>query len=165
MKTLNLEGIQLHTYDASYNSPRTNQIYAEYANSLHDILSDYQPELERLKTELNSLPVWLKESQVCTCCIIQELDVKNLARRANHLLARPQQLIDSLELAESLSLSITQNCCTSETDTRDLWLKIVESIAQIPRSDTPIVVWHLEQNYLTIFTTSLKQIYAASRTN
>lgn len=69
------------------------------------------------------------------------------------------------QFAEDISPLVTQYCSLTETAVLDLWLSIVQSIEEILQQDTPIIVWHLEQDYLTIFTTGLKQIHADSSIN
>lgn len=161
MKKINIKGIQLHTYRADGNSEKINQIYAEYANTLHDVLSDYLQEIRYLKNESDSKPAWLRETRVCTLCVLQELEIKHLEMISHHLLARPQRLLDSLESIDDTPI-VTQHYSSTEIAVRDLWLKIVDLVEEISKDDTPIVVWHLEQNYLTIFTTGLKHAQNAA---
>lgn len=161
MKKMNIEDIQLHTYRADGNSDKINQIYAEYANTLHDVLSNYQQEIRYLKNESDLKPAWLRETRVCTLCVLQELEIKHLEMIFHHLLAHPQRLLDSLESIADTPI-VTLHCSSTKIAVRDLWLKIVDSIEEISRHDIPIVVWHLEQDYLTIFTTGLKHAQNAA---
>lgn len=143
MNEINIRNIQLHTYNATTNSTRTNQTYAEYAHSLHETLANYRQEMQSLKDEADYLLVWLRESQSLTLCIIQELKIKQLQPVFHHLPVHPQRLLDSLDLPESIRLQVAQNCGSTKTAVQSLWLSII--------------VWHLEKDYLTIFTTGFKQ--------
>lgn len=154
---MNIKSIQLYNSLHPQVSASQWSTYQAYVDSLFAELRSQTYNLRQLTAANQKLPSWVSDRQSLVWVKIDSHSQDHLELIPNTTISSPNEMVAYLK--EKLELNLLAENCNFTTPTiESLWNKLVEHLVWIKTIGNPLIIWHLEANYLTITATSVQQV-------
>lgn len=152
-----IESIQLYNSLHPQASESNFNAYRRYLKSIFEELQSQNKNLFQLNEANQNLPPWIRERQSIVWIKIDFHPQDHLELVQHSIISNPNEML--AYLSQKLELNLLTERCQFAASTTELLLRhLVDHLVWIKTMDDPLVIWHLETNYLTITTTSIEQV-------